>query len=160
MALVVHFDLELHQMGVKMMFLNGDINETIYIVKLEIYIVKLENFMSGNPKNMVCKLKKSIYGRKQAFRQWYFKFHQVIILFGFKMNLVDDCICHKFCGSKYIFLILYVDDILLTGSDIGLLYDTKRFLAKNFKMKDLGNASFVLGIQLHQDRSRGILALS
>jgi len=84
----------------------------------------------------------------------------VIISFGFEMNLVDDCIYHKFCGSKYIFLVLYVDDILLASSDIGLLHETKKFLAKNFEMKDLGEASFVLGIQIHRDRSRGILGLS
>ena len=109
-------------------------------------MVQPENFVSGYQKNMVCRLKKSIYELKQASRQWYFKFHQVIISFGFEMNLVDDCIYYKFCRSKYIFLFLYVDDILLASSDIGLLHDAKRFLAKNFDMKDLNNASFVLGI--------------
>ena len=76
------------------------------------------------------------------------------------MNLFDDCIYHKFCGSKYIFLVLYVDNILLASNNIGLLHETKRFLAKNFEMKDLGDASFVLSIQIHRDRSRGILGLS
>lgn len=153
MALVAHFDLELHQMDVKTAFLNGNIDETIYMAQPE-------NFVSEDSKDMVCKLKKSIYGLKQASRQWYFKFHQVIISFGFEVNLVDDCIYHKFCGSKYIFLVLYVDDILLASNNIDLLHETKRFLAKNFEMKDLGNASFVLGIQIHRDRSRGILGLS
>ena len=153
MALVAHYDLELHQMDVKTAFLNGDIDETIYMVQPE-------NFVSGDPKYMVCKLKKSIYGLKQASRQWYHKFHEVIISFGFEVNPVDDCVYHKFSGSKFIFLVLYVDDILLASSDIGLLHDTKRFLAKNFEMKDLGVASFVLGIQIHRDRSRGILGLS
>ena len=55
---------------------------------------------------------------------------------------------------------MYVDDILLASSDIGLLHETNKFLAKNFEMKDLGEASFVLGIQIHRDRSRGILGLS
>ena len=98
---------------------------------------------------MVCKLKKSIYGLKQASRQLYYKFHQVVISFGFEMNLADDCIYHKFSGSKYIFLVLYVDDILLATNDIGLLHETKRFLTKQFKMKDLGDAFFVLGIQIY-----------
>ena len=84
----------------------------------------------------------------------------MIISFGFEMNLVDDCIYHKFCGSKYIFLVLYVDDILLASSNIGFMHETKRFLAKNFEMKDLGDASFVLGIQIHRDHSRSILGLS
>ena len=66
--------------------------------------------------------------------------------FGFEMNLVDDCVYHKFSGSKYIFLVLYVDDILLVTNDIGMFHETKRFLSRNFEMKDLGDASFVLGI--------------
>ena len=147
MALVAHFNLELHQMDVKTAFLNGDIDETIYMVQ-------------PDAKQMVCKLKKSIYGLKQASRQWYYKFHQVVISFGFEMNLADDCIYHKFSGSKYIFLVLYVDDILLATNDIGLLHETKRFLSKQFEMKDLSDASFVLGIQIYRDRSRGILRLS
>lgn len=97
-------------------------------------MVQLEKFMSGDLKNMVYKLKKSIYGLKQASRQWYIKFHQVIISFNFEMNLVDDSIYHKLCKSKYFFLILYVDDILLPSNDIGLLHNTKRFLAKNFEI--------------------------
>ena len=151
--LVAHFNHELRQMDVKTTFLNGDIDETIYMVQPE-------NFVSGDAKQMVFKLKKSIYGLKQASRQWYYKFHQVVISFSFEMNLADDCIYHKFSGSKYIFLVLYVDDILLATNDIGLLHETKRFLSKQFEMKDLGDASFVLGIQIYRDCSRGILRLS
>ena len=153
MALVAHFDLELHQMDVKIVCLNGNIDETIYIVQLE-------NFVSGDPKSRVCILKKSIYSLKQASREWYHKFHQVITSNGFELNLVEDCVYHKFSGSKFIFLILYVDDILLASSDIGLFHETKKFLSKNFEMKDLGNASFVLGIKRLRDRSQGILRLS
>ena len=81
--------------------------------------------------------------------------------FGFKENIVDQCIYHKIIGSKFILLVLYVDDILLTSNVIGgLFHETKRFLSNNFKMKDFGNASFVLGIRIYQDRSRGILGLS
>ncbi|KAL9249770.1 Retrovirus-related Pol polyprotein from transposon TNT 1-94-like protein [Drosera capensis] len=153
MALVAHFDLELHQMDVKTTFLNGDIEETIYMQQPE-------NFVSGDPKKMVYKLKKSIYGLKQTSRQWYHKFHNVITSFGFEPNIADECIYHKFSGSKHIFLVLYVDDILLASNDIGLLHETKRFLSKKFEMKDLGNASFVLGIQIYRDRLKGVLGLS
>ena len=69
MALIAHHDLELHQIDVKKAFLKGDINETIYMVQPE-------NFVSEDPKKMVCKLTKSFYGLKQASRQWYHKFHQ------------------------------------------------------------------------------------
>ncbi|RVX10077.1 Retrovirus-related Pol polyprotein from transposon TNT 1-94 [Vitis vinifera] len=153
MTLVAHYDLELHQMDVKTAFLNGNIDETIYMVQPE-------NFESNDSKQLVCRLKRSIYGLKQASRQWYRKFDQVITSFGFKENTVDQCIYLKFSGSKFIILVLYVDDILLASSDVGLLHETKRFLSSKFDMKDLGNASFVLGIQIHRDRSRGILGLS
>jgi len=153
MALVAHYNLELHQMDVKTTFLNGNIEETICMVKPK-------NFVSGDPKAMVCKLTKSIYELKHASRQSYHKFHQVILSFGFEMNVVDDCVYHKFNGSKYIFLVLYVDDILLATNNIDMLHDTKKFLSRNFEMKDLGDASFVLGIQIHRDQSQGILGLS
>jgi hypothetical protein len=61
---------------------------------------------------------------------------------------------------EFIFLILYVDDILLASSDVSLLLETKRFLSSNFDMKDLGEALFVLGIEIHQDRRKGVLGLS
>ena len=62
------------------------------------------------------------------------------------LNSTDECIYHKFSGSKYMFLVLNVDDILLATNDLNLLRDTKKFLSNNFEMKDLGNASYVLGI--------------
>ena len=121
MTLVAHYDLELHQIDVKTAFLNGDIEEIMYMVQPE-------KFVLGDSKSMVCKLKKSIYGLKQAFRQWYYKFHQVITSYGFEANAVDDCVYHKFSGSKYSFLVLYVNDILLTSNDISFLQE---ILGKN-----------------------------
>ena len=153
MTLVAHYDLELHQMDFKTAFLNGNIDETIYMVQPE-------NYESNDSKQLVCRLKRSIYCLKQASRQWYRKFDQVIISFGFKENTVDQCIYLKFSGSKFIILVLYVDDILLASSDVGLLHETKRFLSSKFDMKDLGNASFFMGIQIYRDRSRGIFGLS
>ena len=67
---------------------------------------------------------------------------------------------HKFNGNKHIFLILYVDDILFATNDKKILHEITRFLSKKFEMKDLGKASFILGIQIYRDCSRGILGLS
>ncbi|RDX66846.1 hypothetical protein CR513_54345, partial [Mucuna pruriens] len=144
MALVVHFDLELHHMDVKTAFLNGNIDKTIYMVQPE-------NFVLNESKFMICKLKKFIYGLKQA---------SLITSYGFEANIVDDCVYHKLSGSKYIFLVLYVDDILLVSSDTCLLHETKRFLTKNFEMKNLREASFVLGIKILRYYSQGILRLA
>ena len=85
MALVAHFDLELQQMDVKTTFLNGDLEE-------EVYMKQPEGFSSSNGKHLVCKLKKSIYGLNQASRQWYLKFHEVTFSFGFVENIMDQCI--------------------------------------------------------------------
>ena len=84
----------------------------------------------------------------------------MITSFGFKEKTIDQCIYHKINGSKFILLVLYVDNIMLASSDIGLLHETKRFFSNNFEVKDLGNASFVLGIHIYQYRSHGIFGLS
>ena len=153
MALVAHYDLELYQMDVKTAFLNGDLYENVYMAQPKGFVVK-------GKEHMGCRLKKSIYGLKQASRQWYLKFDETIRKFGFKENEEDNCIYAKFRNGKFIFLILYVDDILLASSDVGLLLETKKFLSSNFDMKDLGETSFVLGIEIHRDRTKGVLGLS
>ena len=150
MALVAHFNLELHQMDVKTTFLNGKLEE-------EVYMTQPEGFISDNGNNLVCKLKKSIYGLKQASRQWYIKFHNVITSFGFEKNIVDQCIYVKVSGSRFMFLVLYVDDILLASNNLGLIRETKQFLSQNFDMKDIGEASYVIRIEIYRDTSRNIL---
>jgi hypothetical protein len=72
---------------------------------------------------------------------------------------VDNCVYIKIKGRIFIILILYVDDIMLASSDKNLLYETKIFLSSNFDM-DLGDASYVLGIEIHRDRTKGVLGLS
>ena len=74
------------------------------------------------------------------------KFNDTITSFGFKENIVDWCIYLEVSGSKFIFLILYVDDILLISNDIGLLHETKKFLSKNFEMKDMDEVTYAIGI--------------
>ncbi|KAL5815400.1 hypothetical protein ACOSQ4_026041 [Xanthoceras sorbifolium] len=153
LALVAQFDFELQQMDVKTAFLNGDLED-------EVYMKQPEGFPSSDGEQLVCKLKKSIYGLKQASRQWYLKFHNVISSFGFVENIMDQCIYQKVSGSKICFLVLYVDDILLATNDKGLLHEVKQFLSENFDMKDMGEASYVIGIKIRRDRFQGILGLS
>jgi len=145
MALVAHYDLELHQMDVKTVFLNEDLKE-------DVYMDQSVGFIEEGKKHMVCKLKKSIYGLKQASRQWYLKFNDTITSFGFKENIVDRCIYLKVSGSKFIFLVLYVDDILLATNDLGLLSETKKFLSNNFEREDMGETYYVIGIEIFCDR--------
>jgi hypothetical protein len=134
MALVAHYNLELHQIDVKIVFLNGDLQENMYMAQLEGFAIK-------GKEDMRCRLKKSIYGLKQASRQWYLKFDEVIKKFDFVKNQLDNCAYIKIKGSMFIILVLYVDDILLASSDKNLLHETKEFLSSNFDMKDLCDAS-------------------
>jgi hypothetical protein len=143
MALVAHFDQELHQMEVKTALLNGDLEDKVYMKQPEGF---------DEDSKRACKLRKSIYGLKHASCQWYIKFHKVITSFRFIENLVDQCIYLKVSGSKVIFLVLYVDGILLASNDLGLLYETKQLLSQSFEMKELGETSYVIGIKIHRDR--------
>ena len=153
MALVAHFDLKLHQMDVKTAFLNRDLEE-------KVYMEQPQGFETTSKRNLVCRLKKSIYGLKKASRQWYLKFNDTVLSYGFVEMTVDRSIYMKVVGSKFIILVLYVDDILLAASDRGLLHDVKNYLSSNFEMKDMGEASYVIGIEIFRDRSQGILGLS
>ena len=103
-------------MDVKKAFLNGDLEE-------EVYMKQPEGFSSSDSEYLVCKPNKSLYGLKQAFLQWYLKFHDFISLFGFVENIIDQCIYQKVSESKICFLILYVDCTLLAANDKGLLYE-------------------------------------
>jgi len=80
------------------------------------------------------------------------------VSFEFKQHIVDRCIYLKASVSKFIFLIL--DDILLATNDFGLLRETNKFLSKNFEMKDMGDAYYVIGIEIFCNRSQELLGLS
>ena len=118
------------------------------------------SFEVAGKKNIVCKLRKSIYGLKQALRQWYLKFNQIVTSYGFKENIVDQRIYIKVNRSSYIFLVLYVDDILLVFNDFDLLSEIKSFLFGHFDIKNLGEASYILCIQILCDKTNDVLRLS
>ena len=140
-------------MDVKTAFLNGNIEE-------ELYMVQPEGFVNPEDAGKVCKLQRSIYGLKQASRSWNLRFDEVIKEFGFVQNKEESCIYKKVSGSSVSFLVLYVDDILLVGNDKNLLNSVKEYLNSKFSMKDLGEAAYILGIKIYRDRSKRLLALS
>ncbi|KAK1664685.1 hypothetical protein QYE76_052844, partial [Lolium multiflorum] len=153
LAIAAFFDYEIWQMDVKTAFLNGDIEE-------ELYMVQPKGFVDPKNADKVCKLQRSIYGLKQASRSWNRRFDKVIKDFGFIQCHGEACIYKKVSGSSVAFLILYVDDILLIGNDIELLSSVKGYLNNSFSMKDLGEASYILGIKIYRDRSRRLIGLS
>ena len=89
---------------------------------------------------MVCKLKRSIYGLKQAFRSWNIRIDQAIKSFGFEQNLDEPCVYKRHQDKVVIFLVLYVDDILLIGNDVGIIPSVKIWLSSQFDMKDFNEA--------------------
>ena len=118
MSIVAHFDLELNQMDVRVFFLHGDLYENVYMNQPV-------GFVMTGKEHMVCELKKFIHGLKQASRQWYLKFNMTVTANGLKENVVNQCIHMKVSGSSFIFMVLYVDDILLASNDTDLLFETK-----------------------------------
>ncbi|KAM1050580.1 hypothetical protein ACFX13_033042 [Malus domestica] len=153
LAIAAYHDYEIWQMDVKTAFLNGYLEE-------ELYMAQPKGFVSKSEKTKVCKLQRSIYGLKQAFRSWNIRFDTEIKSFGFTQNEYDNCVYPKVVGDAVVFLVLYVDDILLFGNDTAVLSSVKVWLSKTFHMKDLGDASYVLGIKLYRDRSRKLIGLS
>ncbi|KAK8609034.1 hypothetical protein V6N13_025341 [Hibiscus sabdariffa] len=146
-------DYEIWQMDVKTAFLNGKLEE-------DVYMTQPEGFVTPDNARKVCKLQRSIYGLKQASRSWNLRFNEAIQQFGFIRNEDEPCVYKKFSGSIVSFLILYVDDILIIGNDIPTLQSIKTWLSSCFSMKDLGEAAYILGIKIYRDRSRRILGLS
>ena len=122
--------------------------------------MQLKGFIVKNQEHIVCKLKRSIYGLKQASRSWNIKFEQAIKLFGFEQNLDESCVYKRYRDKVVMFLVLYVDDILLIGNDVEVMSSVKVWLSSQFDMKDLGEANFILGIKLWRDRKNKMLGLS
>ena len=125
LAIAAYHDYEIWQMDVKTAFLNGNLEE-------EVYMSQPEGFVSSGRPNQVCKLKKSIYGLKQASRSWNIHFDETIKGFGFIKNVDEPCVYKKTSGSAIVFLILYIDDILIIGNDIPMLQSIKACYLNNF----------------------------
>ena len=140
-------------MDVKTAFLNGYLEESIYMMQPE-------GFMAKGQQQEVYKLLSSIYGLKQASRSWNLRFDETIKTYGFEKNVDEPCVYKYIKEKKVFFLVLYVDDILLIGNDVETLSNVKKWLAEQFQMKYLGEASYIIGIQIIRDRKNKILALS
>lgn len=97
----------------------------------------------------ICKLKKAIYGLKQAPRAWFDKFSNFLLKFGFICSFQDPSLFVHHQGTDVIYLLLYVDDMLLTGNNSGLIEELLQSLNIEFRMKDMGDVHYFLGIQVH-----------
>ena len=153
LKIVAAENLHLEQLDVKTAFLHGDLEE-------ELYMRQPEGFIKEDRKNLVCRLKKSLYGLKQAPRQWYKKFDSFMSSHGFTRCQADHCCYFKKFDNNFIILLLYVDDMLVVGSDMQEIVNLKQKLSKQFEMKDLGAAKQILGMRIKRDTNSRTLLLS
>ena len=146
LSLAVSYSLLVHQMDMKTAFLNGELDEEIYMNQPDGFVVKGEE-------QKVCKLLKSLYGLKQAPKQWHEKFDTTLTGAGFVVNEADRCVYYRHGGGQSVILCLYVDDILIFETNIDIINEVKSFLSKSFDMKDLGEADVILNIKLIKEDS-------
>lgn len=150
MALAVKFNLKIEQMDAITAFLQGDLEETIYMRQPDFFDDKT---------GRVCKLKRSIYGLKQASRQWNIKLSKALIACGFKQCETDSCIYIRCNKGSLIIVAVYVDDLLILWNNESWKNELKRKLTSQFKMKDLGKASNILGIRIQRNEQLGTISL-
>eukprot|EP00253_Pinus_taeda_P013260 PITA_13260 len=117
LSLAASFKWDIHQMDVKFVFLHGDFHEEIYMEQPSLFI--------QTDSNLVCWLKKSLYGLKQAPRAWYAKMDSLFLDICFSRCHSDNTVYTKKVGQSLISLVLYVDDLILTGSDPNVINHVK-----------------------------------
>ena len=140
LALSAHMGWHIHQMDVKTAFLNGVIEE-------EVYIEQPEGFEIFNSDSHVCRLKRALYGLKQAPRAWYTWIDSYLTGLGFSKSEADPNLYQIVVEGKLLIIVLYVDDLILTGDEL-LILSCKEDLARDFEMKDLGLLHYFLGLEI------------
>ena len=131
---------DIQQFDVHNAFLQGDLNETVYMT--------LPPGFSKKGEQRVCKLNKSLYGLKQALRQWFAKFSITLTTSGFTQSKSDYSLFTNICGSSSVFVLVNVDDIIVTGNDPIRILQLKSFLEQKFYIKGLGKLKYFLGIEV------------
>ena len=147
LALSVQFGLQLHQVDVTTAFLNGELEE-------EVYMQQPKGFVGKGEEHLVCKLKKSIYGLKQSPRCWNTALDKQLKEMGFVQSTSDPCI-YIDAGGDIFFIGVYVDNIILASRTLERVTEVKEALSQKFDIKDMGKLHFFLGMQVMQDKKTG-----
>eukprot|EP00253_Pinus_taeda_P014393 PITA_14393 len=132
-------------MDVKSAFLNGDLEE-------EVYIEQPDGFILGNDPNLVCKLKKALYGLKQAPRAWYYRLDKYLHQQGFSKGSPDSNLYIKIENNKLLILVVYVDDIIFGNNEEAMSQKFALVMQKEFEMSLLGEMTYFLGLQIQQNK--------
>ncbi|KAL0418744.1 UNVERIFIED_CONTAM: Retrovirus-related Pol polyprotein from transposon RE1 [Sesamum radiatum] len=146
LAIAAAHNWPIHQLDA---FLHGHLEEDIYMLPPE---------GSSVPSGMVCKLARSLYGLKQASRQWNLEFSSKLALFGFRQSSHDYCLFIKHTELGSLFLLVYVDDVLLIGPSMELMQEVKTYLHELFTIKDMGAARYFLGLEIARSTSGSYVA--
>jgi hypothetical protein len=139
-ALAAKMKWKLHQMDIRTTFLNG-------VIKEEVYIEQPQGFEVEYRKSHVCILKKSLYGLKQAPRAWYGHIDSFLTSLGFTKSKSNSNLYFKVMNDEPVILLLYVDDLFLTGEE-NIIIECKKRLASEFEMKYLGLMHYLLGLEV------------
>nr|KYP51541.1 Retrovirus-related Pol polyprotein from transposon TNT 1-94 [Cajanus cajan] len=149
LALTHHWPLQ--QLDINNAFLNGTLDE-------EVYMTQPPGFEASD-KNLVCKLHKAIYGLKQAPRAWFEKLKSTLLQFNFQASKCDPSLFVYSHANSVIYILVYVDDIIITSNDSTLLHTLVSQLHSTFSLKDLGDLDYFLGIEV-KTQSDGSLILT
>ncbi|KAH9796155.1 retrovirus-related pol polyprotein from transposon RE1 [Citrus sinensis] len=145
LSLAANLDWPLQQLDVKNAFLNGDLAEEVYM--------ELPPGFDKEGRGLVCRLKKSLYGLKQSPRAWFDRFSRAIRQQEYKQAQTDHTLFYRHKDGKITVLIVYVDDIILTGNDIVEIKRLKKILATEFDIKDLGSLRYFLGMEVARNNT-------
>ena len=119
-----------------------------------------EGFTMKGKEEMVCRLKKSLYGLKQSSETWYQKFDSYIQDLGFNISQVEHCVYNKQVKDHFIYVALYVDDMFILGNNVDLIKEVNHQLSSKFDMKELGLEHFIVGMEIKRDRENKMIFLS
>ena len=150
---------EVHQMDVRTAFLQGNLEE-------EVYMRQPDGYVNEEYPDYVCKLKKSIYGLKQSARCWNTAIDTFLKSSGYKQMKSDSCLYMKSIRDrkngviKFVILLIHVDDILLFANDTSMLNEEKKLIGSKFKIDDMGEVKYILGMLIKRNRERGKMTIS
>ncbi|GJY16137.1 copia-type reverse transcriptase protein [Tanacetum coccineum] len=136
---------KIHHLEVKTAFLHGDLNE-------EVYVVQLEGFKKPGEEKKVYKFAKSLYGLRQAPRAWNIKLDNNLKETGFQQCMQENAVYRKVPNGEFIIVSVYVDDLFVTGTSLELINEFKKRMKSQFKMLDLGELTYYLGIKVLQEK--------
>jgi histone deacetylase 1/2 len=148
-SIAVSRNWKIHQLDIHNAFLNGILTE-------DFYIKQPSGFVDSSLPSHVCRFHKSLYGLKQAPRAWYTRLSDFLLSIGFRASKIDTSLFILSDGSNIFYLLVYVDDILLTGSNSAMLHHLIQLLSFEFKLRDLGVVHYFLGIEV-QSTGMGLM---